>query len=50
MCVDALALLLFLHASLRPVALVALVVNCPPGVVPAPWIIESFAGGLYRLL
>ena len=47
MCVTAVVLLLFLHASLPPVALVALVVNCPPGAVPAPWVIESFTGGLY---
>ena len=49
-CVDALAPLLSLHASLQPVALVALVMNCPPEVTPAPWIIESFAGGSYRPL
>ena len=46
-CVDALALLLSLHALLQPVVLV---MNCPPEVTPAPWIIESFAGGSYQLL
>ena len=45
MCVVAFVLLLFLHASLRPVALVVLVGNCAPVAVPAPWTIESFAGG-----
>ena len=46
-CVGALVSLLVFHTSLRPVALVALIIYCPVGSVLAPWIIESFTGGLY---
>ena len=49
MCMAVFVPLLCLHRSLRSVVPVALVVNWPVRAEPAPWSIESFAGGSYWL-